>query len=134
VGNLGRCGLYLYLPHLVAGSYILHGMRSSPFFSSNVAKRDSFLYYACWFYKIHGAYLLESMSAFVGHDNVVKGGHTLCKFHNNILPAYSKKALMKTLAQLHLKVCLQMGQLEDPVQLLYKVDNIHLHDSLPLYN
>jgi hypothetical protein len=58
----------------------------------------------------------------------------LCKFHNNILCAYSKKALMKTFAQLHLKVFLGMGQLEDPVQLLLKVDNIHFHDSLPLYN
>jgi hypothetical protein len=103
-------------------------MRSSPFFLSNVAKLDSFLYYVCWFYQIHGAYLLE------GRDNVVKGDHTLCKFHNNILHAYFEKALMKTLAQLHLKVCLQMGQLEDPVQLLLKVENIHLHDSLPLYN
>jgi hypothetical protein len=48
-------------------------------------------------------------------------------------PHIPKKALMKTLAQLHLKVFLGMGQLEDAMQLLLKVDNIHLHDSL-LYN
>jgi hypothetical protein len=58
--------LDMYLPHLVVESSLLLGIRSSPFFLSNLANPGSFLYYVCWFYKIHSGCLLESRSAFVG--------------------------------------------------------------------